>query len=233
MKPFLIIQNDAHEGAGQLLTLLQQRQLMSRTMLGWNINYKNLKQSDYCALVILGGAQGVYELDKYSYLQDEINLTNAFIAADKPVLGLCLGAQVIATALGGDVLQNQQKEIGWFDIKLSEGAMNDNLMMMHSQIAKAYHFHGDYFRLPPECVSLASSELTECQLFRYRNNVYGFQFHAEVDQDLIEVMCRTNADYMQSNGYDADKVIKESKAQILDYQLRCSSILNKWLDMAD
>ena len=233
MKPFLIIQNDAHEGAGQLLALIHQRQLMSRTMLGWDVDYNNIQPNDYCALVILGGAQGVYEIDKYPYLQDEINLTNAFIAADKPVIGLCLGAQIIATALGGEVLQNKQKEIGWFDINLSEGAMYDDLMMMHPQITKAYHFHGDYFRLPPECVSLAKSELTECQLFRYRNNVYGFQFHAEVDQDLIEVMCRTNADYMQINGYDADKVIKESKTQIINYQLRCSSILNKWLDKAE
>ena len=232
MKPILIIQNDAHEGAGLLLTLIHQRQLKSRTILGWEMDYEKNLQNEYSALVILGGAQGVYEVDKYPYLQDEINTTNAFIEADKPVLGLCLGAQIVAKALGGEVLQNKQKEIGWFDIKLNEAAMDDELMMMHPEVAKAYHFHGDYFSLPPECESLAKSVLTECQLFRYKNNVYGFQFHAEVDQELIEIMCRTNNDYMQLNGYDADKVIEESKAQIINYQLRCSFILNKWLDKA-
>lgn len=232
MKPILIIQNDANEGAGQLLTIIHQRQLKSQTVLGWDVDSKKIVLNDYCALVILGGAQGVYEVDKYPYLQHEINIINAFIELDKPVIGLCLGAQLIARALGGEVLQNQQKEIGWFDIKLNQAATHDDLMMMHPQTAKAYHFHGDYYSLPPECVSLAESELTECQLFRYKNNVYGFQFHAEVDQDLIEVMCRTNADYMQINGYDADKVIKESKIQVINYQLRCSSILNKWLDKA-
>jgi len=230
MKPILIIQNDANEGAGLLLTLIHQRQLKSQTMLGWDIDYKKLKVDDYSSLVILGGAQGVYEVDKYPYLQDEINLTKSFIKEEKSVIGLCLGAQIIAKSLGGKVLQNQQKEIGWFDIKLNEVALNDDLMSMHPQTAKAYHFHGDYFKLPPECVSLAKSELTECQLFRYKNNVYGFQFHAEVDEDLIKVMCRTNADYMQVNGYDADEVINESKTQIVNYQLRCSSILNNWLD---
>ena len=233
IKPILIIQNDVNEGAGLLLTLIHQRQLKSRTMLGWDIDYKGLKVDDYSSLVILGGAQGVYEVDKYPYLQDEINLTKSFIKEEKSVIGFCLGAQIMAKSLGGNVLQNKQKEIGWFDIKLNEAALNDDLMMMQPITAKAYHFHGDYFSLPPECVSLAKSEITECQLFRYKNNVYGFQFHAEVDEDLISVMCRTNADYMQVNGYDADEVIKKSKTQIIDYQLRCSSILNKWLDKVE
>ena len=232
MKPILIIQNDTNEGAGLLLTLMHQRGLKSRTMLGWDVDYKSLQLDDYSSLVILGGTQAVYEVDKYPYLQDEINLTKSFIKNEKAVIGLCLGGQIIAKCLGGKVLQNQQKEIGWFDIKLNEAALTDDLMMMHPQTAKAYNFHGDYFSLPPECVSLAKSEITECQLFRYKNNVYGFQFHAEVDQDLIEVMCRTNEDYMKINGYDANKVIKESKVQIINYQLRCSSILNKWLDKA-
>lgn len=232
MKPFLIIQNDKHEGAGQLLTLIHQRKLMAKTILGWDIDYKNIQADDYCALILLGGAQGVYEVDKYPYLKNEISLTNMFIRLEKPVIGLCLGAQIIATALGGEVLQNQKKEIGWFDIQMNEGAEYDALMMMHPQTAKAYHFHGDYFKLPPDCVSLAMSELTQCQLFRYKKNVYGFQFHAEIDQALLEVMCRTNADYMQSNGYDADEVIKESEIHLINYQLRCSSILNKWLDKA-
>ena len=161
MKPFLIIQNDKYEGAGHLLTIIHQRQLMARSIFGWKVDYKKIQIEDYCALIVLGGAQGVYEIDKYPYLQDEINLTNAFIKVDKPVIGLCLGAQIIATALGGEVLPNQQKEIGWFDIQLNEEAEHDDLMMMHPQTAKAYHFHGDYFKLPPECVNLANSALTE------------------------------------------------------------------------
>jgi len=232
MKPFLIIQNDAQEGAGHLLTLIHQRQLMCRTISGWDVDYKNLQQEDYCALIILGGAQGVYELDKYPYLKDEIDLANSFIMADKPVIGLCLGGQIIATALGGEVLKNEQKEIGWIEIQLSEDATHDDLMMMHPDKAQAFHFHGDYFTLPPGCVSLARSELTECQLFRYKKNVYGFQFHAEIDQPLLEIMCRLNAEYMKSSGHDAESVIKESEDHLINYQLRCSSILNNWLDMA-
>lgn len=233
MKPFLIIQNDAYEGAGLLMTLINQRKLKSIIMSGWDARYKDITTNDYCALIILGGAQGVYETDQYPYLLDEIKLAKNFIDEDKPVTGLCLGAQILASALGGEVLQNTQKELGWFEIELSEQALQDELMRSQPKTALAYHFHGDYFKLPPECISLARSEKTECQLFRYKQNVYGFQYHAEVDLPLIEVMCRNNKAYMQSNGYQADKVIAESEKYIVDYQLRCSSVLNNWINLSE
>ena len=182
---------------------------------------------------MLGGAQGVYETDSYPYLTDEIELTKLFIANDKPVIGLCLGGQILATALGGEVKQNSQKEIGWFEIALTDEAKTDDLMKLHPVEALAYHFHGDYFDVPPGSVSLASSEMTACQLFRFKNNVYGFQFHAEVDQALVEIMCLSNVEYMRDNGYDAEQVIGQSKHEIEAYQQRCSKILSNWLDKVD
>jgi len=214
------------------MTLIRQRSLLSSTFLAWEVNYEKIDSNDYCGLVVLGGAQGVYELDEYAYLKDEIELVKTFIENKKPVIGLCLGAQILATALGGEVLQNSQKEIGWFEIQIEEAASNDDLFMAHPDKALAFHFHGDYFRLPPQCVSLAKSEMTECQAFRFADNVYGFQFHAEVDKKLVDVMCRSNEAYMKANGYDAESVIAESDNNLTGYQLRCSFILNKWLDMA-
>ena len=232
MKPFLIIQNDAQEGAGYLQVLINQRGSLTCTYPGWEANYTHLTTDAFCALIVLGGAQSVYETDKYSYLIDEIQLVKDFINSGKPVIGLCLGAQILATALGGEVKANTQKEIGWFEIQLSEHAKTDDVMNEHPQTAMAYHFHGDFFKLPPDCVSLAKSELTECQLFRYKQNVYGFQYHAEVDLALIEVMCLSNADYMKTNGYDVKDVIAESKKQFIEYNNRCETLLNKWIDKA-
>lgn len=232
MKSFLIIQNDAKEGAGHLQTLLEQRRIGVTTYLGWQVDYKRINAEDYSGLILLGGAQGVYESEEHPYLLDEIELSRAFIDKDKAVIGFCLGAQILATALGGKVLQNTQKEIGWFEIELEEEAAKDDVISSHPQKAMAYHFHGDYFKLPPDCVGLARSEMTECQLFRYKQNVYGFQYHAEVDQPLIEIMCNENTAYMQANGYDAEVVISEIEKFLIDYQLRCSLILNKWIDKA-
>lgn len=233
MKPVLIIQNDALEGAGQLGSLLHTRGYQQAVMLGWEADYGLLKPSDFSGLVVLGGAQGVYEAQAYPYLLDEIKLIQSFIGMALPCIGLCLGAQLIAAALGGEVKQNATRELGWHGITLSEAARSDAVMSAHPQTAPAFHFHGDFFQLPPECTGLASSALTGCQLFRYRKNVYGFQYHAEIDPQLLEVMCQSNADYMKANGADADAVIEQSQPLLEAYMQRCAVVLNAWIDLME
>jgi GMP synthase (glutamine-hydrolysing) len=73
--------------------------------------------------------------------------------------------------------------------------------------------------------------MTACQLFRYGTGVYGFQYHAEVDQPLVEVMCRNNADYMASNGFDAEAIIAESRKDLPAFAEACKGVLSRWLDL--
>jgi GMP synthase (glutamine-hydrolysing) len=227
--PLLIIQNDAHEGAGLLAALAAERGQPVVQGLGWQIDYADLKAADYATLVLLGGAQGAYETDTYPYLQAEIELCRRFIDHDKPVLGFCLGAQLLAVALGGPVHSNPQKEIGWADIALTAAAADDALLHGLPQQHTVFHFHGDYFDLPPDCVNLASSALTACQLFRHGGASYGFQYHAEIDQPLLEVMCRNNADYMAANGFDATSVIAAAEQYLADVEARDRLLLTRWL----
>ncbi len=233
MRPILIVQNDAHEGAGQLNALLAARTINHETVLGYSTRYDLLSPTVYSGLVILGGAQGAYETDKYPYLKKEMDLCCAFIDADKPIAGFCLGAQILARALGGDVVPNQQKEIGWYDLSLTEAAANDRLMVHQPKNFSAYHFHGDVIKGVPGAVNLASSEMTEWQLFRYDLKVYGFQYHAEANQHLIEIMCRNNSDYMATNGVDSEALIDESRAKIQVFERHCAEVLNKWLDLCN
>jgi GMP synthase (glutamine-hydrolysing) len=230
MSVVLVIKNDAKEGAGQLGSLLYARGVDQKVLPGWEADYASISSSDYSGLVVLGGAQSAYETDTYPYLSDEISLIQSFVDAGLPVIGLCLGAQLLATALGGEVRQNANKELGWHDIHLNANSLADPLMEGHPENASAFHFHGDYFTTPPGCVSLASSEITQCQLFRYKENVYGFQYHVEVDQPLIEVMCLNNVDYMAANGADAHSVVDQSKAFIEGYMRRSAAVLNSWID---
>lgn len=231
MKPVLIIQNDAKEGAGQLATLIAQRGVGQETVFGYDTDYDKLDPDGYGALVVLGGAQSAYETDEYPYLTREIALCRDFMEAGKPIAGFCLGAQILARALGGEVVPGAEKEIGWYDLVLSEAAADDAILETHPKTLLAYHFHGDRIETVPGAVNLASSTITSCQLFRYGSNVYGFQYHAEVDQPLLEVMCRNNADYMASNGFDAEAVIAESKKNLPVFAEACKGALNRWLDL--
>ncbi|MEZ5828628.1 MAG: type 1 glutamine amidotransferase [Hyphomicrobiales bacterium] len=230
-KPILIIQNDAKEGAGQLATLIADRELKQETVFGYDTDYDRLNASDYSGLVVLGGAQSAYETDTYPYLGREIALCQDFMAADKPIAGFCLGAQILACALGGEVAPGPEKEIGWYDLALTEEGTKDGLFRGHPKTLLSYHFHGDRIEHVPGAVNLASSAMTSCQLFRYGQNVYGFQYHAEVDQPLVDVMCRNNAGYMASNGFDAEGVIAESHEHLPAFADACKGVLNRWLDL--
>jgi GMP synthase (glutamine-hydrolysing) len=230
MPPILIIQNDPHEGAGQLSGLLAERKIKHDTVFGCVAQFRSLSPKAYGGVVVLGGAQAAYETDKYPYVQNEIDLCSSFLDAGKPIAGFCLGAQILARALGGDVISNEQKEIGWYDLTLTKAARDDPLMHDQPNRFAAYHFHGDVIKQVPNALNLATSEMTEWQLFRYGRNAYGFQYHAEADQELIETMCRNNAQYMAANGFDPNVVIEESRKRIGDFERRCADVLKAWLD---
>ena len=230
-KPVLIIQNDAKEGAGLLSTLIDERGLPQKTILGETADFSRLEADDYNGLVILGGAQSAYETDLYPFIEKEMDLCEAFIADAKPVAGFCLGAQIIACALGGRVVPGKQKEIGWYDLYLTDAALQDPLLAKHPQKLIAYHFHGDVIELPPDAANLAYSDLTTCQLFRSGKSTYGFQYHAEVDLALIEAMCANNTSYMTSYGFDPDAIVQSSRKRITDFEQANRRVLGGWLDL--
>lgn len=93
-----------------------------------------------------------------------------------------------------------------------------------------FHFHGDYFDLPPKCTSLAFSEHTDCQVYRRARAIYGFQYHIEIDADLLIAMCRNEADHMKASGYDAEQVIDSSGRFMSDVTKRDRVVLGRWLD---
>jgi GMP synthase (glutamine-hydrolysing) len=141
-------------------------------------------------LIVLGGPMGVYEIDRYPYLRAEIELIQTCIARERPVLGVCLGAQLVAAAAGARVYPGERgKEIGWAPVQLSEAGLTDRLWTGFPERFDTFHWHGDTFDLPAGAELLARTE-RYVQAFRLGPAAYGVQFHPEVVPAQLESWIR-------------------------------------------
>ena len=185
MRRLLVFQHVAHEILGNLDPLLRAA--------GFRIRYVNFGRqpeaqpdiSRYHGLIVLGGPMNCDQHDRHPHLETETRLIRDAIDAGKPVLGICLGAQLIARALGAAVMRNPTKEIGWYELNPTEAGKQDPLFSHFEQTQMIFQWHGDTFDIPRDAVHLASSPDCTNQAFRYGDNVYGLQFHLEVDEPMI------------------------------------------------
>lgn len=152
------------------------------------------EMSDFDWLIIMGGPMNVYEIEKYPWLVQESKLIQEAIANGKTVLGVCLGAQLIADALGGKVYKNKHKEIGWFPVSLTEEAKESTLFSSLPDRFTAFHWHGDTFDLPKGATRVAHSEACANQAFVYNRRVVGLQFHLESSTESISALIENGGD---------------------------------------
>ena len=174
------------------------------------------------ALVMMGGPMSVNEADLYPYIDKEAELARVFMKEGKRVLGVCLGAQVMAKALGAKVYAGQEKEIGWYDIELTGEGLRDRLMeklISHprtgsaGKTCKVFHWHGETFDIPEGAENLAKSDLYPHQAFRYGKNAYAFQFHIEVRKQMV-------FDWLAHEQVDMARIERETDAFCADYAAR-------------
>jgi GMP synthase (glutamine-hydrolysing) len=137
-------------------------------------------------LVVLGGPMNVDEGDQYPFLKREIGWIAATIEREVPVLGICLGSQLMAAALGARVWHSPVKEIGWYEIELTEAARHDTLLKHLRPRETVFQWHGDTFDLPTGATALARSEVCGNQAFRFGSSAWALQFHLEVTTEIIE-----------------------------------------------
>ena len=219
----LILKNVPSEGPGTIEDFLA----------GHNIRYSIIDLAseeipgtvDFDALVILGGPMSANDADKIPYIKKEIELVRDFSGKGKKVLGICLGAQIMARAFGARVYPGTGKEIGWYDIELDDRGGPDRLMgrlAQHPQTKeylnniKVFQWHGETFDIPEGAVCVAKSQLYPNQAFRYGENVYAFQFHIEVSKQMI-------FDWLKNESIDMKKIEQETEAYYADYAARARS----------
>jgi GMP synthase-like glutamine amidotransferase len=136
-------------------------------------------------IVSMGGPMNVYEEDKYPFLRRETILLRNAVDGNLPVLGICLGAQMIAKACGARVIKSPAKEVGWGKISLTGSAKSDNLIAGLPEILDVLQWHDDMFEIPEGGALLASSEACPNQAFRHRNAL-ALQFHLEVNEEMLK-----------------------------------------------
>ena len=141
-------------------------------------------------LLVLGGAMNVDEEDRYPWLAAEKAHIRRFVDGGRKVLGICLGSQLIVSALGGRVYAAPEKEIGFFPVHFTDEAARHPWFASFAPAAPVFHWHGDTFDLPPGAVRLASSAACANQAYRIGNHVVGFQFHPEADRETVGDMLR-------------------------------------------
>lgn len=182
-----VLMHVPYEGPGCILNWLN-RNNHTVTFTKFYESIQLPEQSSFDWLIVMGGPMGVFDENTCDWLPAEKKFILDAINADKTVIGICLGAQLIAHVLGARVYANQQKEIGWF--KVQPAIKSDEMPFLKDFKAEfqVFHWHGDTFDLPAGSTHLFRSKVCENQAFLYKEKVLGLQFHFEVTQELLNEM---------------------------------------------
>jgi GMP synthase-like glutamine amidotransferase len=171
--------------------------------------------SDIDWLIIMGGPMNVYYEEQFPWLKEEKRFIRQAIDAGKTVLGICLGSQLISSALGVKIYKNGENEIGWFDIELTPLAQSGKLFYDMGSRIKVFHWHGDTFDLPENAIHLASSDCTKNQAYVYKNRVLALQFHLEPTLDSLKQMIEGGRDELTIGKYvQSEKELLRNKRLI-------------------
>jgi GMP synthase (glutamine-hydrolysing) len=180
----LILRHFLNEPAGSLETALTDAGLTFEYVDLFKNVPKEIPLAQAGGLVVLGGTMNVDEVDKYPFLARDVGWIQAAVAGELPMLGICLGAQLLAKAMGARVYPNRHREIGWYPIELTPQTADDALFGQ-VDMQMTFQWHGDTFDMPSGAVHLACSPLCENQAFRYGPRAWGLQFHIEMTAKMV------------------------------------------------
>jgi GMP synthase-like glutamine amidotransferase len=193
------LQHVPFENLGNIQAWAEERgHEISGTMLSRDEQLPGLEDFDW--LVIMGGPMNIYEHDKYPWLGQEKEFMRQAVDADKIVLGICLGAQLLADVLGGKVRRNEEREMGWFPVKLTSEAGDSRIFSSLPESFVAFHWHGDTFDIPPGAKRMAESQACRNQAFELGKAV-GLQFHLESSMDSIDHLITNSADELKEGRF--------------------------------
>lgn len=225
----LVVQHVAVEQSGVIGDVLARRGVKT-TLVGPDDSLRPDAGRDASGVVVLGGPMGVYEAGRHPRLRDEIALLERAVASGKPVLGICLGSQLLGAALGARVFRGPRKELGWFDVTLQAGARDDALLGVAPKRFPALHWHGDVFDLPAGARHLASSEQTAHQAFAH-GRAWGLLFHLEAPPAQIAAMAHAFPEELEEAGTSCDALLEATRRFAADAERLATAVFERWADL--
>jgi len=184
MKRINILQHEEYETPGCITDWIKRKSYKHQiTKLYAGETLPVIKDIDW--LIVMGGPMSVHDTEMFPWLIEEKKFIKEAISSGRIVVGICLGAQLVAEALGGRVYRNDFKEIGWFPIKRIDGRTDSKLMKMFDNTETVFHWHGDTFEIPDSASREFLSEACSNQCFTYKEKVLALQFHVEITDSLL------------------------------------------------
>jgi len=235
----LVLQHVRPEPPGPIAAALDDRGVAPRTVRLFR-DEPVPETLDADALVVMGGPMGVGDLDDRPHLRQELRLIEQALRDERPVLGVCLGSQLLAHVLGADVRSDRreevvtglrpdpQTEIGWDEVHLTDAAADDPLFCGLDDPFVAFHWHGDVFALPDGAVRLARTARTEHQAFRYGDTAYGLLFHLEATPKTVAWMTKAFQDELAEEGIDGARLRRAAVTHETALREAAATVFGRW-----
>src|SRR5205814_3249472 len=213
---WLVLRHVPAEGLGLLTNVLRDRGIHHRYLDLPRGEAPPRDLTNVGGLIVLGGPMSVYEAERHTFLRTESGLVERALTAGRPVLGICLGAQLIASVLGARVYPGERREVGWAPITLTDDGRDDAVFGLMEPELTVFHLHGDTYELPPDARNLARSALYEQQAFRLGDLVYGLQFHLEFTDTIIARLASEpdSRAYIAGAGVDPQSLVRDAATHV-------------------
>ena len=221
----------AHGNLGSFEWMLNDCGITPRIFHTYEQDIGHLDPAEPDLVILMGGPMGVYEAETHPFLYKEINFVETRLARGKPILGICLGAQIVAKALGASVYKGSSgKEIGWSPITVNEQGMKTPLKYFDRSKCNVTHWHGDTFDLPQGVTPLASSDIYTNQAFSWGKNTMALQFHPEMTHAKLKIWCENRLDDIHAGGKTPEEMRRDTDLYCDTLEAQNRKFFMEWLN---